>query len=281
MWIVLMFVGMVCCMAILYAVDWSSTGPLRQIRFCSLGYNDTLPFGGNSVDVIHNSWNDTVWSYFGNQDPSSPSCFYPCLNANQLLRQPGDARVIEYLDINPSAPIYWGIELISAIIYGCVPLSIVFSVALLVLRLRGYTTPGWNYDSSEKTSWKAKASHYTLWAINVYGKILTPFVFVLFLVWSEWIIYYDLQSEPMQLVGQWAPLVGAGLVLAAAIVGRYWPELPKFLRAYQKRRLKVGNRLKHESVFESLKYAWRNRTDSSAWGQESGLAFLQGPDADY
>jgi hypothetical protein len=51
-----------------------------------------------------------------------------------------------------------------------------------------------------------------------------PFVFVIFLIWIEWILSYDLQSEEMQLVGQWAPLVGAGLVLVAAFVGKYWPE---------------------------------------------------------
>jgi hypothetical protein len=88
MWILL---GKVCSMTILYAVNGSSTGPLRQFRFCALGYNDTLPFGGNSVDVVYDSWNDTVWSYFSNEDHSSPSCIYPCLNANEVLRQPGDA----------------------------------------------------------------------------------------------------------------------------------------------------------------------------------------------
>jgi hypothetical protein len=150
MWILLMFIGMVCCMTILNPVESSSTGPLRQFRFCNLGYNDTLPFSGNSINVVNNSWNDTVWSYFSNQYSSSPGCFYPCLNASGLLRQPGDARVIESLDINPSKPIYWGIELISTIIYLCVPLSIAFSLTILVLRLRGYASAGWDFDSSEK-----------------------------------------------------------------------------------------------------------------------------------
>jgi hypothetical protein len=283
MWILLMFIGMVCCMTILYSVDGSSTGPLRQFRFCSLGYNDTLPFSGNSINIVNNSWNDTVWSYFSNQDSSSPGCFYPCLNASGLLRQSSDARVIEFLDINPSKPIYWGIELISAIVYGWVPLSIAFSFALLVLRLRGYTSAGWDFDSSERVGWKAKFSHYTLWAINVYGKILTPFVFVAFLVWSEWIIYYDLQSEPMQFVGQWAPLVGAGLVFVAAVVGKYWPEFVKLWRAYQQRRIRVRGCDMSENISDSIKYALRDRQNvvaRSAWGQGVGFTFLQGSDMD-
>ncbi len=160
MWILLMFIGMVCCIIVLYAVDGSSTGPLRQFRFCSLGYNDTLPFSGNSVNVVSNSWNETVWSYFSSQDPLSPACFYPCLNASELLRQPGDARVVEFLDINASKPEYWGIELISAIVYGCVPLSIVFSLALLMLRLRGHTSTGWDFDSTKVLNGKEKSAHY-------------------------------------------------------------------------------------------------------------------------
>lgn len=161
-----------------------------------------------------------MWSFFSDQSPSFQGCIHPCLNAVELLRQPGDVRVVEFLDINSSKPLYWGSELISAIVYGCVPLSIAFSLVLLVLRLRGHTSPGWYFESTEISGWKAKLSHYTLWAVNVYGKILTPFVFIAFLVWVEWIIYYDLQSESMQFVGQWAPLVGAGLVFVAAVVGR-------------------------------------------------------------
>jgi hypothetical protein len=261
MWILLMFIGMVCCMIIIYAANGSSTGPLRQFRFCNLGYNDSMPFSGNSVNIVNNSWNDTVWSYFNSRDPSSPSCIYPCLIASELLRQPGDARVIEFLDINSSKPLYWGIQLISAIVYGCVPLSIVFSLALLVLRLRGHTSAGWDYESNEIPGWKAKPSHYTLWAINVYGKILTPFVFVAFLVWAEWDIYYDLQSEPMQFVGQWAPLVGAGLVFIAAVVGRYWPEASILWHAYRQRRVRVRSCDMGETVLESIKYIWKKSAE--------------------
>lgn len=279
MWILLMCLGMVGCMTVLYAVNGSATGPLRQFRFCSLGYNDTLPFSGNPIDIVNDSWNDTVWSYFNNEDPLSPSCIYPCLNAKELLRQPGDARVIEFLDINASNPVYWGIEIISAIVYGCVPLSIVFSLALLVLRLRGHTSTGWDFESTEIPGWKAKSSHFTLWAINTYGKILTPFVFIAFLLWIEWVIYYDLQSESMQLIGQWAPLVGAGLVFIAALVGRYWPEVAKLWGTYRQRRIRTRNCDVEENVLETMKYVWGSPVDSvsrSAWNQEVGYSFLQG-----
>lgn len=242
LWILLMFIGMICCMTNLLAVNGSASGPLLQHRFCSPGYNDTLPFSGNPPFLINNSWNDTVWTYFENQNPSIPSCLYPCLSATELLRQPGDARVIHFLDIQPPSLLYWGMEIVYAVIYCCVPLTILFSIAILILQLSGHKSQ-MNFELLQALDWRTKFVNITVWVINVYGKILVPFVFLVFLVWVEWIISYDLQSESMQLVGQWAPLVGAALVLIAAVVG---------------------------------KYCQRSRS-RSAWSQE-GLAFLQGSD---
>lgn len=279
LWIALMFIGMVCCMANLYAINGTATGPLRQFRFCSPGYSDSLPFSGNPVNIINNSWNDTVWSYFNNQNPLVPNCVYPCLNANELLRQPGDARIIEFLDINPSTPIYWGMNLVTAIIYVCVPLSMLLCIALVVLRLRYRASTGWDFESVQVTGWKRKFPYYALWAIDIYGKILTPFAFVAFLGWAEWMISYDLQSELMQLVGQWAPLVGAVLVFMAAVVGRYWVEVPRVWHAYRRRRAAARSSTNRESVLGSMIYAWKWRQDyisGSAWRQEVGFTFLQG-----
>lgn len=108
--------------------------------------------------------------------------------------------------------------------------------------------------------------------------ILTPFVFVVFLVWVEWVFSYDLQSESMQLMGEWAPLVGAGLVLIAAVVGRYWPKLSKMLSTVRRRRDTVENHHMNESFWESLKYVW-NGTQDRDMGSSSGhvgLVYLQG-----
>lgn len=75
---------------------------------------------------------------------------------------------------------------------------------------------------------------------------------IAFLLWAEWIIYYDLQSEPIQFIGQWAPLVGAGLVFIAAVVGRYWPEVVRLRGAYRQRRIRVRNCDTGENVLESI-----------------------------
>jgi hypothetical protein len=277
LWILLMFVGMVCCITNLYAVDGSSNGPLRQYRFCSSDYNDTLPYSTNPVNVINNNWNDTVWSYFSSENAPSPSCLYPCLSAIELLRQPGDPKVIPFLDIHPGSALYWGIDIVSAIIYGCVPLSMLFSFVILFLRLRGHKPAGWNFDIIEASGWKGKLPHFLNWAITIYSKILTPFVFVVFLVWVEWVILYDLQSEEMQLVGQWAPLVGAGLVFIAAVVGRYWPRFERMLKAFQSRRATVRRYCINESVLGSMGYVWYESDEylRSSWSQVR-LSYLQG-----
>jgi hypothetical protein len=282
LWILLMFIGMVCCITNLYAINGSPTGPLRQYRFCSPDYNDTLPYSTNPINIVSNNWNDTVWSYFNSQGSSIPSCIYPCLSATEFLRQPGDPKVISFLDIHPGSPLYWGIDIVSAITYGCVPLSMLFSFAILFLRLRGHNpkdwNKGWDFDVIETPRWKDKFPHFVYWAITIYSKILTPFVFVVFLAWVEWMIFYDLQSEEMQLVGQWAPLVGAGLVFIAAVVGRYWPRFERKLKAYLLRRVTVNRYCIDESVWGSVKYVWHENV-RSAWSQVR-LTYLQGTNDD-
>jgi hypothetical protein len=51
----------------------------------------------------------------------------------ELLRQPGDPRVEEFLNIHPPSPLYWGMVIVAAIIYGCVRVSLLFCFAILVL----------------------------------------------------------------------------------------------------------------------------------------------------
>jgi hypothetical protein len=203
LWILLMFVGMISCMANTYVINGSSSGPLLQSRFCSPGYNDTYPFSGNPTPLIRNSWNETIWMHFSSLTPaSSSSCIYPCLSATELLRQPGDARVIHFLEISSPSVLYWAIYITTAVVYGGIPLTLIFSIAILVLRLRGHTSSMKFASLSEMADWHTKTRFFTVWATNVFGKILISFVWVVFLVWAEWVIAYDLQSEEMQLVGR-------------------------------------------------------------------------------
>jgi hypothetical protein len=67
LWIILIFVGMICSMAVLYGVNGSGTGPLLQYRFCTPGYDDTLPFSGNPTVPIDNNL-DVLYKFL---DPES------------------------------------------------------------------------------------------------------------------------------------------------------------------------------------------------------------------
>jgi len=234
LWSLLMSTGMIASMINLYSVDGSSSGQLKQYRFCRPGLNDTLPFSGNSATFVNGSWNDTVWSFFEQDGKLSSECFYPCLSGNQILRPSDALTVIRFFDLLPSDPLYFSMNAIAAIIYGCVPLSILICLVILILQLRGYDLQ-WDFESAYQTSWRSWLKKFILGAINAYGKILSPFVFLVFLIWIEWIISYDLQAESMEEIGQWAPLVGFALALVAAIVAKYWPEVSRLLNTHRKR----------------------------------------------
>jgi hypothetical protein len=170
--------------------------------------------------------------------------------------------------------------ILEIIIWICVPLTIIFSVTILVLRLRGHNSTSLYISlRSPFHSLKDKALDFLMRALSIYGKVFIPVVFVVFLVFVEWIIWTDLQSEEMQLVGQWAPLVGVGLVLVAAFVGKYWPRGERFLLRFRERREVVRRSGMKEGVSESLIRVWKERHERSTWSY-MGIALLQGDDLD-
>jgi hypothetical protein len=196
LWIILEFAGMICSMAVLYGVNGSGTGPLLQYRFCTPGYNDTLLFTGDPIIPINNNCNETIWTYFTNSAIKPPSCIYPCLSSTDFLRQAGDLHGVEFVDIKPRSSLYWGMHILAVIIWVCVPLTIIFSVTILVLRLRGYNSTSLYISlSSRFHGFKDKELDILMRVLNFYGKVLIPVVFVIFLIFVEWIIWTNLQSE--------------------------------------------------------------------------------------
>lgn len=264
LWICLMSIGMIASLTNLYAIDGSATGPLKQFRFCSPDYNDTLPTSSNPISIVNNSWNETIWTHFNRINSEPKGCYYPCLEGTNLLRQPGDATAIQFLDIGSSGPLFWGLQIISAIVYGCVSFSILFCFVILVLRLCGGDLVDWDFSYQQVTVTQ-RLVNFSTGAINVYAKMTMYFIFPVFLVWIEWVIYYDLQSESMQVVGQWAPLVGAGLAFVAAVVGKYWDStIGKAL--LRRRNIVVTPKLKHDLEYDT----------STVWSQVGSVNFKLG-----
>ena len=273
LWIILMFVGMLCSMAVMYGVNGSGTGPLLQHRFCTPGYNETFPFSGNPAPPANN-WNETVWTYFANSTTNPPSCIYPCLSATYFLRQPGDLHVVKFVEIEALSPLYWGMYILAAIIWSCVPLTIIFSITILMLRMRGHRSTSSSISlHSRPLSLKLRGLNYLVRVLNFYGKVLMPFVFVIFLIWAEWIPSYDLQSEEMQLVGQWT---GFGGCFRWQILAQWRENAVQTSR--KERELVVRSEMK-EGMLESLFQVWKKRNERSTWSH-AGIALLQGDDLD-
>ena len=277
LWIILMFVGMVCCMVNLYGVDGSAAGPLRQFRFCSPGYENDFRLNDDPIEIINHSWNETIWNYFNNTEKSRVGCLYPCLTANELLRQPEDVKVIAFDNINPSETIFWVLDVSSALIYGCVPFSIILSLILLFLRMQGYSgSPNPFATTEEVHGWRAKCAQFLHWAIYIYGRLLTPFVVVAFLIWVEWIIWYDVQSETLNAVGQWTPLLGAGLVFISAFVSQFRVRIMKLPQNFRIRRRDLRALHDDESIAKSIQQAFMGHPARGIQVNESYLESLDG-----
>jgi hypothetical protein len=96
-------------------------------------------------------------------------------------------------------------------------------------------------------------------------KLIILLTLLVCLTFFQKVIWHDLQSEEMQLAGQWAPLLGAGLILVAAFVGKYWPKGERLSFNFQERREMVRSSGIKEGILESLTRAWKERENRSAW----------------
>lgn len=248
LWTVLMSIGMICCLVSLYGIDATSDGPFRQYRFCHPSKNDSFPVtSGGEVVSIEGDWNSTIWKHFSQEDKDFPGCIYPCFNTKGILRDQEEITVISFPDILPSDPQYWVLVFIKAMVYGCVPSTMLFCLGVLLLRLSGFSTSSGklairNNGASER---RHKSIQVLVWLINSYAKILTPITFIAFVVWVEIEIRLDIRSETYHHVGQWTTLVYFGLVITSAIIGKFW-------EVYGTRRRTHGDENPVRSLRESL-----------------------------
>lgn len=231
-WSLLMFSGIVAGATSL--VRRNNEG---QFRFCSPGYNETSPLSSNAIEIAGGSWNTTIWTYFGKLNASQSGCYYPCLEANNVLRQHGDATALEFS--NSNWQIWTGVAIFFYIMLSTPP-----NIVL------------WVYVRKRK-------DHDHRW-ISVYSTILLSVVLPGLILWIEWIIHDDLQSESIQMIGQWAPLVGAALALISAAIGRYWSSARRLLVGFSQRRDFVRSKALEESRWSSWKDV-RDYDTSTAW----------------
>jgi hypothetical protein len=244
-WGLLMLFGMICCLTNLYAINATATGPFHQYRFCPPHQNDSLPLSGLPIPDLPNSWNESLTQFFGQSSASTLNCFYPCGASSQLLRRQSEIEVIPFPAVRYGSSEYWTFYILVDVVYGCVPTTILASVSLFLLKVCGMIpaceTVGYpsllrNLDALASSPITRKMVYQILIIVlQIYALIVTPVVLFIFVILAEWSLSFDPESESMQHVGQWAPLVGVALILVAAFLSRYWPVL---MEAYRRKRMK-------------------------------------------
>ena len=248
-WGILMLVGILCCLTNLYTVNATPSGPFHQIRFCPPNLNNSLPISNPNSQSV-GDWNSTVWRFFDSHTPSVLMCFYPCYHSSQVLHSQSDITVIAFPEILPPSSRYWTFKIISAVVYGCMPQNIV--ACLLLVALRSYSRNDAHprklvsphsiladlNSLSDAPITRASISAFLSVAVQIYAMFLAPVIALIFVVFSEWSLTLDPNSESFRHVGQWQPLVAVALVLIAAIIAKYSEALSKFANLCCLRRTK-------------------------------------------
>ncbi|KAI9761905.1 MAG: hypothetical protein M1840_001521 [Geoglossum simile] len=235
LWGLLMLIGMLCCLVNLYAINASANGPFHQYRFCPPHHNDSLPLFGPSVPNLPTSWNKSVAQFFKQNSTSDLNCFYPCAASFQLLRQQSEIQIIPFPAVRNHSPEYWALYILVNIVYGCMPVTILACISLFILRFcsttptsetLGYRSILRNLDILASSPINRKMAYQMLLVmLQVYALVITPLILLTFVALAEWSISFDPESESIQHIGQWAPLVGVALVLVGAFLSKYWPTL--------------------------------------------------------
>lgn len=165
-------------------------------------------------------------------------------------------------------------ELIVRLRRGERPANMQLEFGLIVDRLRGDLDTN---TTSGAITFCILCAHRLLafsnWINILYSKIVMWIVFPVFLILIEvLVISYDLHSESMGMVGQWAPLVGAGLTFVAAIVEKYWEPTKWYWLSYWRRRGVVKACSITESVWGSISSV-QNYDTATAWNKIGSANF--------
>ena len=226
-WGVLMLIGAICCLVTLYTVNTTSDGSFNQYRICNINITDSLSIP-NTLPPLDSDWNQTISNFFNNQSTASTSCVYPCLYSSQILHSPSDITVILYPIVQAGSSRYWAFKILEALVYACVPLYIVGGIILLLHKRF------WDHSPKNQSALLSMRNHFIALAsgpmtpkaglefvfvcFQAYALVFAPFVMVVFVIFAEFSLSLDPESESIRHVGQWQPLLSVGLVGIAALL---------------------------------------------------------------
>ena len=255
LWSVLLLAGLV---SALISSAYIGVYDSPQLRFCPLDFNETLPItkspyntpsterlvGSPDWHLASVDWNATIWNVF--TDPSSrrfSTCIYPCFSTSWPLRD--DSEIIVTAYGNPTnSDTGWYLDFA---IFTQIIASGVCTITIFVLKCFGWyqrqrSSLGTRFTNALQArpffAWKT-AKRYGLTCctlhfivLDAYAKYGSPIALVCFAAWIEWQLWYDSSGEDFRHVGQWGALVAAGLLLIAALVGRYSGKVTTIYTAY-------------------------------------------------
>ncbi len=110
-----------------------------QLRFCPMGYNDTLPFASTGPSMLAGSWNQTLWVIFGNQSnvAYATSCLYPCFNTAWSLKDTGELLAIPRYKTEPTNTMAAWIA--NIVVYKLITTSGLCTLTVFFMQFFGYT----------------------------------------------------------------------------------------------------------------------------------------------
>jgi hypothetical protein len=229
-WGVLILIGAICCLVTLFTVNTNSDGSFNQYRICNTNVTDYHSIL-NTLPLLGDDWNQTINNFFNSQPTTSKSCFYPCLYSSQILHSPSDITITLYPIVQAGSSRYWAFKILEALVYACVPLYIVGGIILLLhKRFWDHSPKDESALLSMRNRFIALASglmtpktglEFVFVCFQAYALVFAPFVMVVFVIFAEFSLSLDPESESIRHVGQWQPLVSVGLVGIAALLSRY------------------------------------------------------------
>ncbi|KAH6676453.1 hypothetical protein B0J14DRAFT_698504 [Halenospora varia] len=229
LWTVLLLAGMVAALINEQVVQYWT---FRQLRFCPIGNNDTLPLRSGGRNYNAEPWgpdyavhiNDTITKEFVEKARTIPSiCVYSCFDTSSPFRNSDDIIATDLVGwINLTTDAYW--KFIYAI-YIIVPISVLSTLTLFLIKP---ATPTWNLLRQNLRNviamWLTAISFYSklkftgIFIWDTYSQFMSVVVLIGFTVWIEYTMKWDHQGKNFALVDQWAPLVGAALVCIAILI---------------------------------------------------------------
>jgi hypothetical protein len=243
LWTALMTVGIICALISNQLVHSMWVKDIPQWIFCDSDAQNITQSMCQEISSADQAgtWNETIWSSLHTGVSLQPStCVCPCLSTTYLLRDRDDIRISpapdfgtdSYLDYTEGTRQYNPV--IQILLLVLIPSTTIYNLIIFVAdyKHKRYVTPTkdlWrrrirflrNTRRNTPRVLLRRVKHLALIYLSFYSVFLSPLCLALLLVWMEYNLWKEPQTETFKHVGQWASIVAVALVLIATFFGQY------------------------------------------------------------